>query len=478
LGSSIKKDILVYEEKDETFSTTLFKTKSRQYIMIVSYSKTSDEFQFLKADDPDGKFKIIQPRKKSVEYSAYHFKDKFYIITNHKAKNFRLMETSINNTGIKNWKEVIPHKKDVFLENIEIFEKYFVLTERKNGLIQLRIVDWKTRKGHYLDFGEEAYKAGIDNNPEFESEELRFNYSSLTTPNSVFDYNMTSRKRTLKKQLEVLGNFKSQNYLTKRLYVNSRDGNKIPVSLVYKKGIKLNGDNPLLLYGYGAYGLSADPSFSSVRLSILDRGYIYAIAHIRGGQEMGRDWYEDGKMLKKMNTFYDFIDCAEFLISNKYTNSKKIFALGGSAGGLLIGAVINMRPDLFRGVIAIVPFVDVVTTMLDENIPLTTSEYDEWGNPHDSKYYKYILSYSPYDNVKPQYFPAILVTAGLHDSQVQYWEPVKWVAKLRAVNMSNNEILMHTNMQAGHTGASGRFEMYKENALHYSFMFKLLGIKK
>jgi oligopeptidase B len=478
LGKSIKKDMLVYEEKDDTYSTALFKSKSRQYIMIVAYSKTSDEVYFLKAGEPEGRFKIVQPRRKNLEYSVFHFKDKFYIITNFKAKNFRLMETSISKTGITNWKEVIPHRKEVLLENIEIFNNYFVITERKNGLIQLRIVDWKTRKGHYLDFGEEAYMAGIGINPEFESDELRFGYSSLTTPNSVFDYNMTSRKRILKKQYEVQGNFNSQNYLTKRLYVNARDGEKIPISIVYKKGTRLNGNNPLLLYGYGAYGLSAEPSFNSVRFSLLDRGFIYAIAHVRGGQEMGRDWYEDGKMKKKINTFYDFIDCAEFLISNKYSNSKKMFALGGSAGGLLIGSVINMRPELFRGVMAIVPFVDVVTTMLDESIPLTTSEYDEWGNPHDSGYYKYILSYSPYDNVKPQNYPAILVTAGLHDSQVQYWEPAKWTAKLRSVNTGNNVILLHTNMQAGHTGASGRFEIYKESALQYAFMFKLLGIKQ
>ena len=478
LGSTLKNDALIYEEKDETFNTTIFKTKSHQYIMIAAYSKTSDEFHYLLSSRPEGKFKIIQPRKNNLEYSVNHFKDKFYIITNYKAKNFRLMETSIRNPGIKNWKELIPHRKDVLLENIEIFSKYFVLTERKNGLIHLRIVNWRTKKGNYINFGEEAYLASVGINPEFDSNWLRFNYSSLTTPGSVFDYNMATGKRILKKQTEILGNFNSHNYVVKRLYAKARDGKKIPISIVYKKGIKPDTNNPLLLYGYGAYGLSADPSFSSVRLSLLDRGFIYAIAHIRGGQEMGRNWYEDGKMLHKLNTFYDFIDCAEYLIKKKYTNPDKLFALGGSSGGLLIGSVINMRPDLFKGVIAAVPFVDVVTTMLDESIPLTTSEYDEWGNPNDPLYYNYILSYSPYDNVKPLNYPAILILTGLNDSQVQYWEPVKWVAKLRTLNKSKNLLLLNTNMQAGHTGASGRFEIFKETALQYAFMFKILDIKK
>jgi oligopeptidase B len=478
LGSTLKNDVLIYEEKDETFNTTIFKTKSRQYIMIASYSKTSDEFHYLLSSRPQGKFKVIQPRKKSLEYSVNHFRNKFYIITNYKAKNFRLMETSIRNPGIKNWKELIPHRDDVLLENIEIFSKYFVLTERKDGLIQLRIVNWRTKKENYINFGEEAYLASVGINPEFDSNWLRFNYSSLTTPSSVFDYNMATGKKILKKQTEILGNFNSHNYVAKRLYARARDGKKVPISIVYKKGIKPDTKNPLLLYGYGAYGLSTDPSFSSVRLSLLDRGFIYAIAHIRGGQEMGRDWYEDGKMLHKLNTFYDFIDCAEYLIKKKYTNSNKLFALGGSAGGLLIGSVINMRPDLFKGVIAVVPFVDVVTTMLDESIPLTTSEYDEWGNPNDPIYYNYILSYSPYDNVKPLNYPAILVLTGLNDSQVQYWEPVKWVAKLRTLNKSKNLLLLNTNMQAGHTGASGRFEIFKDTALQYAFMFKILNIKK
>jgi oligopeptidase B len=478
LGNYLRNDVLVYEEKDETFNATIFKTKSRQYIMIVVYSKTSDEVHYLLSSKPEGKLKIIQPRKKNIEYSVNHFKEKFYIVTNYKAKNFRLMETSINKPGIKFWKELIPHRNDVLLENIELFSNYYVITERKNGLIHLRIVNWRNKKGHYINFGEEAYLVSVGINPDFDSKWLRYNYSSLTTPGSVYDYNMATGKKILKKQLEVLGNFNFQNYLAKRLYAKGRDGKKIPVSIVYRKDIKLNGKNPLVLYGYGAYGLSVDPSFSSVRLSLLDRGVIYAIAHVRGGQEMGRDWYEEGKMLNKLNTFYDFIDCAEYLIKKKYSHPQKLFAIGGSAGGLLIGSVINLRPDLFKGVIAVVPFVDVLTTMLDESIPLTTAEYDEWGNPHDPIYYNYMLSYSPYDNVKPLKYPALLVMTGLNDSQVQYWEPVKWVAKLRTVNKSKNFLLLKTNMLTGHTGASGRFEIYKDSALQYAFMFKILGIKE
>jgi oligopeptidase B len=388
------------------------------------------------------------------------------------------METSVNATSMENWKELIPHRPDVYLQDIEIFSSNLVVTERKNGLIQIRIIDWKTKKEHYLDFGEEAYTAGIGTNPDFDSEYLRFSYSSLTTPGSVFDYKFASHEKVLKKQQEVIGDFKSSNYETKRLYASARDGKKVPISIVYKKGTKLDGNNPLFLYGYGSYGISMEPNFSSVRLSLLDRGFVYAIAHIRGGQEMGREWYEDGKMFNKMNTFNDFIDCSEFLINQKYTNPDKLFAYGGSAGGLLIGAIINMRPDLYKAVLAAVPFVDVVTTMLDESIPLTTGEYDEWGNPNDTASYNYMLSYSPYDNVKKQNYPAMLVTTGLHDSQVQYWEPAKWVAKLRVMKTDNNLLLLNTNMSAGHGGASGRFETYRETALQYAFIFKMLGIKE
>jgi oligopeptidase B len=476
LGQPLSKDKLVYEEKDETYRTFVYKTKSSQFIMIASLANSSSEYRFLNADNPSGFFTVIQPREKDIEYSVDHFKDKFYIVTNYQAKNFRLVETPVVKPNKENWKDMIAHRPDVLLDDIDIFSKYLVVIERKNGLIQMRIINWKTHEDHYLNFGEEVYTASIGPNPDFDSDFLRFNYSSLTTPNSVYDYYFSKRRKVLRKQQEVLGGFERRNYEAKRLYATSPDGQKVPISLVYRKGIKLDGNNPLLLYGYGSYGISNDPYFSSVRLSLLDRGFICAIAHVRGGQEMGRDWYENGKKLNKINTFNDFIDCAEYLISQKYTNPSKFFAYGGSAGGLLIGSVANMRPDLFKGLIAAVPFVDVLTTMLDKNIPLTTGEYDEWGNPNDSLFYNYILSYSPYDNVKKMNYPAMLVTTGLYDSQVQYWEPAKWVAKLRSLKTDSNLLLLYTNLSAGHGGASGRFETHKETALQYAFLLKLLKI--
>jgi oligopeptidase B len=472
-----KKDVLVYEEKDDVFGTTLYKTKTREYLFIVCYSKTSVEYWFLDANKPDGKFKLIQRREKDHEYIVDHYKDKFFIITNWNAKNFRLMSTEIDKPGRENWKEQIGHRPDVSLLEMEIFKNFLVISERKNGLINIRIIDWKTWTNQYLDFGEETYSASIGINPEIESDNLRYNYSSLTTPQSVYDYNLVTHEKVLKKQQEIVGGFDPTLYKAKRVYAKTRDGKMIPISLVYRKGMKKNGNNPLLLYGYGSYGISTEASFALSRLCLLDRGFIYAIAHIRGGQEIGREWYDDGKMLNKKNTFDDFICCAEFLIKQKYTSPKYLFASGGSAGGLLVGAVANMRPDLFKGIIADVPFVDVVTTMLDESIPLTTAEYQEWGNPKDSVYFKYMLSYSPYDNVKAVNYPAMLVIAGLHDSQVQYWEPAKWVAKLRATKTDNNLLLLSTNMKAGHGGMSGRFESYKEYALQYAFMLKILGRK-
>ena len=478
LGTQQPADKLIWFEKDETYSAVVFRTKSEQFLMIASYSTLSTEFRFLSADDPDGRFRIIQPRGANLEYSVDHYKDKFYIVTNYEARNFRLMETGIDRTGKENWKELIPNRDDVYLDGIEIFKDHLVVAERKDGLTQLRIIDWNDWSEHYLDFGEEVYVASISVNPEFDTHTLRFNYSSLTTPGSVYDYNMKTREKVLMKQDEVVGDFKPENYEAKRLYTVAGDSVKIPVSLVYRKGLKLNGKNPLLLYGYGSYGITIDPSFSSVRLSLLDRGFVYAIAHVRGGQIYGRQWYDDGRLLKKKNTFTDFIACAEFLVQQKYTGPDKLFAMGGSAGGLLMGAVANMRPDLFRGIIAAVPFVDVLTTMLDEDIPLTTGEYDQWGNPNLQEYYDYILSYSPYDNVAAKDYPNMLVTTGLHDSQVQYWEPAKWVAKLRATKTGNNLLLLHTNMEAGHGGSSGRFEKYRETALEYAFMLKVLGMKK
>jgi len=478
LGTDASIDEEIYYEKDVTFNTSVFKTKSKKYLFIGSYHTLYTEYRFLDANNPDGKFKIIHPREKNLEYGVKHFGDKFYILTNYKAKNFRLMETSIHKTSKENWKEIIPHREDVLLQQFEIFKDFLVLNEQKSGLPHIRIIKWKDGGEHYLDFGEETYTAYIANNPEFDTNWMRFSYTSMTTPRSVFDYDMNTKKKKLLKQQEVVGDFDPQNYHAERLYAEARDGTKIPISLVYRKGLEKNGNNPLLLYGYGSYGASMRPGFRSVRLSLLDRGFVYAIAHIRGGQEMGRYWYEDGKLLKKKNTFTDFIDCAEHLNSEKFTNPEKLFAMGASAGGLLMGAVVNMRPDLFKGIIAGVPWVDVITTMLDSSIPLTTSEYDEWGNPNDKEYYDYMLSYSPYDQVEAKDYPAMLVTTGLHDSQVQYWEPAKWVAKLRELKTDNNTILLHTNMEAGHGGISGRFRRYKETALEYAFMLDLMGIKK
>ncbi|MBE9491784.1 MAG: S9 family peptidase [Bacteroidetes bacterium] len=478
LGNNITDDKLVFFEEDEKYATYAYNSKSREYIMIGSNSTLSTEYQFLDARQPGGEFKVIQPRQRELEYSVEHYKDKFYIRTNYEAKNFRLMETPVDRTTIENWREVIPHREGVLLENFEIFKNYLALNERKKGLTHIRILDWQNNDDYYIDFGESTYLAYISINPEFNTDLIRYGFTSLTTPNSIYDYNMKSRERELLKRQEVLGGYNPDDYQSERHYATADDGTLIPVSLVYKKGIQLNGDSPVLLYGYGSYGSSNDPYFSFPRLSLLNRGFIYVLAHVRGGEEMGRSWYEDGKLLNKKNTFTDFIDCAEYLIEKKYTTPDKLFALGGSAGGLLMGAVVNMRPDLFRGVISAVPFVDVVTTMLDEDIPLTTSEYNEWGNPAKKEYYDYILSYSPYDNVTEQDYPALLVTTGLHDSQVQYWEPVKWVAKLRDKKTNNELLLLWTNMDYGHSGASGRFKQYKETALEYAFLLKILGIDK
>jgi len=483
LGTDHSSDKEVFEEKDVTFDTYVYKSKSKKYLIIGSGSTLSDEYRFLDADQPDGKFKIIQPREKDLLYDVDHYKDKFYIRTNYKAKNFKLMATPVDKTTKGNWKEVIPHRDDVLLQGFEIFKDFFVVKERKNGLPNLRIMRWDKKDDHYLDFGEETYEASISSyyielNPEIDTSFLRYEYTSLTTPDSIFDYNMNTKEKKLLKQQEVLGDFDSNNYHAERLYATARDGTKVPISLVYRKGLKKNGNNPLLLYGYGSYGSNTSASFGSSRLSLLDRSFVYAIAHIRGGQEMGRYWYEEGKLFKKKNTFTDFIDCAEYLIAEKFTNPDKLFAQGGSAGGLLMGAIVNMRPDIFKGVIAAVPWVDVVTTMLDASVPLTTSEYDEWGDPNKKEYYDYMLSYSPYDNVEAKDYPAMLVTTGLHDSQVQYFEPAKWVAKIRALKTDKNILLLDTDMESGHGGASGRFKRYHRTALQYAFILDLIGIKK
>lgn len=468
---------LVFQEDNEACYAYVYKSRSKDFIIIGSSETMSDEYRILRSDNPNGEFKLFYPRERGLEYSIGHYKDKFLIKTNLDAKNFRLMETPVTKTGKENWKEVIPHRDDIFLEGFIVFEKYLVLEERNKGLLDLRIKEWESGKEHYLDFGEETYTAWISTNLEFNTDILRYGYSSLTTPTSTYDYNMADRSQVLLKREEVVGGHNPEEYHTERLLAPTDDGKQVPVSLVYKKGTKIDGSAPLLLYGYGSYGSTIDPYFSSARLSLIDRGFIFAIAHIRGGQMLGREWYEDGRLLNKKNTFTDFIACAEYLVENKYTSIDRLMALGGSAGGLLVGAVVNMRPDLFKGVVAAVPFVDVVTTMLDGSIPLTTGEYDEWGNPNEKEYYDYILSYSPYDNVEVKDYPNLLVTTGLHDSQVQYWEPAKWVAKLRDIKTDNNLLLLHTNLDAGHGGASGRFKRHKETALEYAFMLKLMRIK-
>lgn len=476
LGTDVSADETVYEEKDPTNYISVGKTKSERYLLITSRATLSSEVFILDAAQPSGKFKSFQPRMKEVIYSIDHANGLFYVLTNKEAKNFRVMTAAESATGVDNWKELIAHDDKVLIQRFDLFKNFLAIAERKNGLTQVHIIDTRNNSSHYLAFDEPAYAAGMAYNPEYDTETLRFNYTSLTTPSTVYDYNMADKSKKLIKQQEVLGTFKPSDYVTERLYATAKDGTKIPLSVVYRKGYVKDGKSPLLLYGYGSYGASMDASFSSVRLSLLDRGFAYAIAHIRGGQEMGRYWYEDGKMMKKKNTFTDFIDCAEYLISNKFTSPQHLYANGGSAGGLLMGAIVNMRPDLWNGIIAAVPFVDVVTTMSDPTIPLTTNEYDEWGNPNNKESYFYMKSYSPYDNVEKKAYPNMLVTTGLHDSQVQYFEPEKWVAKLRDMKTDNNKLFLFTNMEAGHGGASGRFKALKDRAREFAFLFALEGI--
>jgi len=470
----VSDDELIYEEKDNTFYIGISKSKSGRFIVIWNGATTTNDYWLIDADTPDASLKNFTPRIEGMEYSIDHVNGRFYIITNWDATNFRLMETGEINTGRDNWNEVIAEREDVLLQDMEVFKNYLVLNERKNGLINLRIMHLRTGEEHYMDFGEEAYLAFPTSNPEMDTEELRYYYSSLTTPYSIIDYNMNTKEKELKKQQEVVGGHNPDDYVVLRLYAPSRDGVEIPITVAYKKGFEKNGQSPMMLYGYGSYGATMDPSFRMSWLSLYDRGFAVAIAHVRGGQINGRQWYEDGKMFKKKNTFYDFIDCAEYLIAEGFTNPDKLFGQGGSAGGLLIGAVSNLRPDLFKGLIAGVPFVDVITTMSDASIPLTTNEYDEWGNPNELESYEYIKSYSPYDNVKEQEYPNMLVTTGFHDSQVQYWEPAKWVAKLRVYNTGDNVVLLQTEMEAGHGGASGRFRRFRRTALEYAFMLDLI----
>jgi oligopeptidase B len=479
LGESANDDKLVYHEADPTFSVFVFKTKSTDYVVIGSESTVSSEYRFQPADDPSKPFQVVQPRRRDLLYSIDHYRDHFYIRTNLDAKNFRLMRTPVGKTAIENWEEVIPHREDVLFEDFDIFANYLALVERKNGLNNIRVIGWTSGEDYYIEFDEPAWLAFLSTNMEFDTDKLRYSYMSLVTPNTIYEHDMKTRTRVLLKQQEVLGGYKPSDYVSERFFIPSHDGTMVPVSLVYKKSMfRRDGSNPLVLYGYGSYGASMDTYFSSSRISLLDRGVVWAVAHIRGGQEMGRMWYENGKLLNKKNTFLDFIAAGQYLVNEKYTSTDRMFAMGGSAGGLLVGAVMNMRPDLWKGIVAQVPFVDVVTTMLDESIPLTTGEYDEWGNPNDPVYYDYMLSYSPYDNIEAKAYPALLVTTGYHDSQVQYWEPAKWVAKLRAMKTDQNTLLLKTEMDFGHGGASGRFQALKEQALVFAFMLNELGIKK
>jgi len=474
-GTNIKNDEEIYFEEDETFSVYSYKTKSNKYIVIASQSTLSDEYLIINANDHNKKYKIFQKREKGLEHSITHFNDKWYIITNtDNATNFKLMVCDDKKTSKEYWKDFIPHRKDVLLEDIDVFKNFFIVIERYNGLKRINIKPWNDSKNHYIDFETETYSLYSSYNPNINTNKLRYNFSSLTTPSSVIEYDMITREKKVLKENEVLGEFNKENYTSKRVWANARDGKKVPISLVYRKDKYIEGSNPLLLYAYGSYGITNNPNFSSVRLSLLDRGFIYAIAHIRGSQYLGREWYDDGKMFNKKNTFTDFIDCGKFLIKSKFADKNKLFAMGGSAGGLLMGAVSNMAPELFKGIVAAVPFVDVITTMLDEDIPLTTSEYDEWGNPNHKDSYDYMLSYSPYDQVEKKDYPAIFITAGYHDSQVQYFEPAKWIARLRDRRTNKEPLLMYCNMEAGHGGASGRFEAYKETAMEYSFLLALL----
>jgi len=477
LGTPVKSDKLVFHEKDETFNTFIYKSKSKKYLILGSSATLSQEYQVLEADNPTGSFRMFQPRERKLEFDISHYGDKWYIRTNKDdAQNFKIMISPETATTKENWTDLMPYDKNIFIEGIDLFKDHMVISERKDGITQLRIRPWDGKNEHYIAFGEASYATGTGINPEFETDLLRLDYTSLTTPNTTYDYNVKTKKLELLKQQEVIGNFNAADYVSERQMVKAKDGTLVPLSIVYKKGYKKDGTRPLLLYAYGSYGYSMDPYFSSARLSLLNRGFGFAIAHIRGGQEMGRQWYEDGKLLKKKNTFTDFIDCGDYLVKEGYVAKDKLFAEGGSAGGLLMGAVMNMKPELWRGIIAGVPFVDVINTMLDESIPLTTGEFDEWGNPKNKEYYDYMKSYSPYDNVEAKTYPATLVTTGYWDSQVQYWEPAKWVAKLREMKTDKNPLLVYCNMDTGHGGASGRFRALRETAMEYAFLLDLAGL--
>ena len=475
IGTDPKDDVEVYYEDDATFYAFVSKTKSEKYIVIILESTLTSEIRFIDADRPKDEFRVFNPRQHDLLYGVGHYGDYFYILTNADgARNYKIMRTPVGATEKANWEEVIAHRENVLIEDYDIFNDFLVIEERCQGLVNLRVMSWDGKTDYYINFGEPAYTVETSANPEFDTHQLRYIYTSMTTPATVYQYDMVEKKAELLKRQEVVGGFNPSDYVTERLMAPAKDGVMVPISLVYRKGLVKNGDNPLVLYGYGSYGNSMDAYFSISRLSLLDRGFVWAITHVRGGEEMGRRWYEDGKLLKKKNTFTDFIACGEYLIKEGFTNSRKMFAMGGSAGGLLVGAVANMAPELFRGIVAQVPFVDVVTTMLDDSIPLTTGEYDEWGNPNEKEYYDYILSYSPYDNVEAKDYPAMFVSTGLHDSQVQYWEPAKWVAKLRELKTDDNPLYLKTDMDYGHGGASGRFEPFHEVAMEYAFILDIL----
>lgn len=477
LGTPVEDDELVYHEEDDTFYTYVTKSKSKKFIIIGSVSTITSEYRILEADTPEAGFTVFSPRTRGLEYSIYHYGSDFYILTNKDgATNFKVMKAAEGRTDVRFWQEFIPHREKILLEDIEIFRDYYVLSERDNGLNRIKVSRWDGGEAYYLPFESETYVAYTYVNPEFETDTLRYVYNSMTSPYTVIDLDMKTREKVIMKEQEVLGgSFSKENYRSERRWATARDGTRIPISLVYHVNTPLTPQTPLFLHAYGSYGATLDPYFSTVRLSLLDRGFVYAIAHVRGGEYLGREWYEDGKLLKKWNTFNDFIDCSKYLIEQQFTSEGHLYAYGGSAGGLLMGVVLNEAPGLYNGVIAAVPFVDVITTMLDESIPLTTGEYDEWGNPNDEVYYRYMKSYSPYDNIKAQAYPNILVTTGLHDSQVQYWEPAKWVAKLRDYKTDNNLLFLETNMDTGHGGASGRFEALRETAREYAFLLDLEG---
>ena len=474
LGNSPDDDVLIYQEDDESYFLSVSKSRSRAYITLNLGSMVTSEIHYLDANHPQGEFKLFQPRQTGIEYGIEHHSDRFYIITNEEAINFKLMSTSVDAPDKANWKTIIPHRSDIMLEGIDAFADHLIIYERQAGLPTARVQALATGDTTPLSFPEATYSFSGGNNPEFNTTKFRFSYSSMITPSSVFDYDLVTGERELKKEMEILGGYDRTLYASERLAATASDGTKVPISLIYKKGTKQDGSAPLWLTGYGSYGYSYPVTFSSIRLSLLDRGYVVAIAHIRGGQEMGRKWYEDGKFLSKKNTFTDFIACAEHLIAEKWTQSDRLVISGGSAGGLLMGAVVNLRPDLFKAVIANVPFVDVLTTILDESLPLTVIEWEEWGNPNDPQYYDYIKSYSPYDNVTAQDYPAMLITAGLNDPRVKYWEPAKWTAKLRELKTDHNLLLLKTNMSAGHGGASGRYEYLEEIAFEYAFVLDRL----